>query len=572
LIRAGARYVDENLPFGAEFYYHVTAVDSAGNEGPASAELFAWTTVAQAPGWPKFTNNWIFSSIGMVDADVNGTKEIYVGSHDLGFHGWDFDGSVLPGFPFDTNGEVWSTPGFADVDEDGDSEMFFASLDSKFYAAHHDSTPVYGSARSFFVFPSFQGARGSVTIADIDKDSDVEILVGSDWGRLFAFNHDGTGYIDSSAVLFEVDPLGPNSRIWGPVAVGDIDNDGTREIGFCSFVNKLYVIEPDGTVEPGFPKFAFESFRSGPVFADLDDDGTMEVMAGSDDDNLYAYNHDGTSYITAGIFATLPGDIRSLPAVANIDGDPELEVFVSCMDGRLYAFEHDGTGILNAGGLFVDIDSTRLMSASPIVVDVDGDSDMEIFVGHRNGNFYGFHHDGTRIIGMPMPTGNEIYSTAAAGDLDGDGDVDVAFASYDASVNVIDFPGASTPAAYEWPTFGGNNHRTSVYGERGPYQTGVDPSVVARLSFALRQNSPNPFAVGTSIGYVIPEEGQVTLRIFNVTGRLVRTLVNGPVPAGQNSVVWDGRDSRGRRLSSGVYFYRLESETKSLTKKSLILR
>jgi hypothetical protein len=258
--------------------------------------------------------------------------------------------------------------------------------------------------------------------------------------------------------------------------------------------------------------------------------------------------------------------------VANIDGDPELEIFVSCMDGRLYGFEHDGTGILNPSGLFVDIDSTREFSASPIVVDVDGDSDMEILVGHRNGNFYGFHHDGTRISGMPIPTSNEIYSTASAGDLDGDGDVDVAFGSYDASVNVIDFPGASTPAAYEWPTFGGNNHRTSVYGELGPHQTGADPGPMAALSFALLQNSPNPFALGTSIGYVIPEAGQVTLRIFNVSGRLVRTLVNGSAPAGRNTVAWDGRDGQGRRLSSGVYFYRLESEAKSLTKKSLLLR
>ena len=64
----------------------------------------------------------------------------------------------------------------------------------------------------------------------------------------------------------------------------------------------------------------------------------------------------------------------------------------------------------------------------------------------------------------------------------------------------------------------------------------------------------------------------MVLRIYNVSGRLVRTLVNGTVPAGRGSVVWDGRDQQGERLASGVYFYRLESSDRSATKKSLLLR
>jgi hypothetical protein len=172
---------------------------------------------------------------------------------------------------------------------------------------------------------------------------------------------------------------------------------------------------------------------------------------------------------------------------------------------------------------------------------------------------------------MPIPTANEIYSTAAAGDLDGDGFVDVAFASYDASVNVIAFPGASTPAAYEWPTYAGNVHRTSTYGDRGP-EVGVGTGGGAQTRFALRQNAPNPFGGATRIQWVVPDEGPVRLRVFDVAGRLVRTLVNGRVAAGEGDVVWDGRDGDGRRLSSGVYFYRLETADRSLTKKSLLLK
>jgi hypothetical protein len=572
LIRSGSRYVDEDLAFGASFYYRVTAVDNSGNESPASSELFAWTTLPQSPGWPRLTNNFNFSSIGMVDADGSGQSEVYVGSHSFAFHAWEHDGADMLGFPIVTGGEIWGTPGFGDVDKDGDEEIFFASQDSKAYAVHHDGTPVYGTTPDFFLFDDFQGARGSVALADVDHDAQLEIFIGTDWGRLFAFDHDGTAMNGSNPLLFSVTPLGPDSRIWGPIAVGDIDNDGTREIGFCSWNHNLYVIEPDGTLEPGFPKAATLNYRTGPVFADLDADGTKEVIAGNDDGRLYAYNHDGTNYATGGILAAMPDDIRCVPAVANIDGDPQLEIFVSCWDGRLYGFQHDGQGIVNPNGLFADIDSTKLFSASPIVVDVDGDSDMEILVGHRNGNFYGFHHNGVGILGMPIPTAHEIYSTAAAGDLDEDGFIDVAFASYDGTVNVIDFPGPATPAAFQWPTYAGNNHRTSTYGEPGPWQTGVETESETRLAFALLQNSPNPFLAGTSIGYVMPEEGRVTLRVFDVSGRLVRTLVHGTVPAGRNTAVWDGRDGDGRSLASGVYFYRLETADRTLTKKSLLLR
>jgi hypothetical protein len=240
----------------------------------------------------------------------------------------------------------------------------------------------------------------------------------------------------------------------------------------------------------------------------------------------------------------------------------------------MYAYNHDGTGFTQPSGRLATVDSTNAtggFSASPIVVDVDGDGDMEIFCGHRNGKFYGFHHNGALVAGMPIPTANELYSSACAGDLDGDGGVDVAFASYDASVNVIDFGGASTPAAYQWPMFGGNIWRTSSYGEAQPYQTAVDPVASADLRFAMRQNEPNPFRSGTTIRFSLPRAEHAMLRVFNVEGRVVRTLVDGAMGAGQHATVWDGRDSRGQRLASGVYFYRLETPGGSITRKTVVL-
>mgnify|MGYP000442144917 CR=1 FL=1 len=92
--------------------------------------------------------------------------------------------------------------------------------------------------------------------------------------------------------------------------------------------------------------------------------------------------------------------------------------------------------------------------------------------------------------------------------------------------------------------------------------------------FLLAQNYPNPFNVSTTISYQIPvgiSGSQVKLRIFNVSGQLVRTLVDGTSEPGAYWVTWDGRDDRGRAVASGVYFYRLEAEGELVEVKKMIL-
>jgi hypothetical protein len=148
----------------------------------------------------------------------------------------------------------------------------------------------------------------------------------------------------------------------------------------------------------------------------------------------------------------------------------------------------------------------------------------------------------------------------------------VAFASFDQTVNVLDFSGAANSTTLAWPMLGRNQYHTSVWGEPGPYQTDVNPVAGPRLEFALAQNMPNPFGKGTSIEYVVPEPALVSLQVFDVNGRLIRTLVNGAVERGSHRIQWDGRDSQGSVLSSGVYFYRLENGDKTITKKSVLLR
>jgi hypothetical protein len=90
---------------------------------------------------------------------------------------------------------------------------------------------------------------------------------------------------------------------------------------------------------------------------------------------------------------------------------------------------------------------------------------------------------------------------------------------------------------------------------------------------ALRQNTPNPFNPVTSISYDVPEHGHVTLQIYDVSGKLVRSLVNGEKQAGTHTVSWNGLDKSGMQVSSGVYLYRFLFRNELVeTRKMMMLK
>jgi hypothetical protein len=102
--------------------------------------------------------------------------------------------------------------------------------------------------------------------------------------------------------------------------------------------------------------------------------------------------------------------------------------------------------------------------------------------------------------------------------------------------------------------------------------TSIDEPVIPQM-YCLYQNVPNPFNPNTTIRYdVATGGGQVTILIYDVSGRLLRTLVAGKQTAGQKTAVWDGRDDHGRGVTSGVYFYRLEAPGYNKTLKMILIQ
>ena len=88
----------------------------------------------------------------------------------------------------------------------------------------------------------------------------------------------------------------------------------------------------------------------------------------------------------------------------------------------------------------------------------------------------------------------------------------------------------------------------------------------------LQQNYPNPFNPTTTIAYNLASDGMATLEVYNIKGQRVTTLVNKQHNAGSHTIVWDGKDDSGRAVSSGIYYYRLNTENGSITHKMLLLK
>ncbi len=101
---------------------------------------------------------------------------------------------------------------------------------------------------------------------------------------------------------------------------------------------------------------------------------------------------------------------------------------------------------------------------------------------------------------------------------------------------------------------------------------GVEEEIHSPELCALVQSYPNPMYSETEIMYQILKKGKVSLKIYSFTGRLVRTLVNENESTGYHKVIWDSKDNHGAELPSGIYFYRLKTESSTTTNKLIRLK
>ena len=88
----------------------------------------------------------------------------------------------------------------------------------------------------------------------------------------------------------------------------------------------------------------------------------------------------------------------------------------------------------------------------------------------------------------------------------------------------------------------------------------------------LHGNYPNPFNPTTTISFSLPDEQEIELSIYNIKGQKVKQLINGQLTAGNHTMIWDGKDTNGKSVGTGIYFYKLKTGKKEISRKMLLLK
>jgi len=101
--------------------------------------------------------------------------------------------------------------------------------------------------------------------------------------------------------------------------------------------------------------------------------------------------------------------------------------------------------------------------------------------------------------------------------------------------------------------------------------TGVTNPIISPGKYTLFQNYPNPFNSQTAIKYQLLKSGNTTLKIYDNLGQCIRILVNEKQIVGRYNIIWDGKNNYGKPVSSGIYFYQLNVNNKSIQTKKLLL-
>jgi hypothetical protein len=329
--------------------------------------------------------------------------------------------------------------------------------------------------------------QSSAAAADFDGDGDKEIVIGDTAGWLYVATYGGASWsmawsrqtaIDLNAAGAPVScATTDKSDIRSSVAIGDLDGDGDLEIvvttgGSPAYHRNggvlVYTYNGDSpwsfSVVPGWPlpntddlgtgdglrqpDGCWDGIEGSPALGDLDGDGDMEIVVSSLNRHLYAWHHDGTPVEGWPIHRDngdniLRGGLSS-PALGDIDGDGLLEVVVGTNsppwplgepqppksefdEATVWAINGDSS---NVPGWPVTTNNN--VYSSPAIGDIDGDDELEVVVGSGpsveggDGRYvYAWNPDGSPVNGWPIMTGGDTVAPPALGDLDGDDDLEI---------------------------------------------------------------------------------------------------------------------------------------------------
>ena len=495
-----------------------------------------------------------------------------------------------PGFDVGS-GTITSAPAIADLDNDGDREVVVTASNPHRLVRFDLEYPRATTLKNTGV----TSAASAPAILDVDGDGTNEVFAGIDTGKIVGVDQSGadvTGYpVDTGsgaptwvscsrfsglsygdviagtarsifvygntglpAPGFPFTAAAARGNVVGRVAIGDVDADGDVEL-VAAFEHGVLILSRSGIVERSL-LLSGPALSTGVSLADLDGDGDLEIAVPRANGSVALVHHDGTTYGPAWPWSSGTGQPIGSIAIADFFGGPEQDLVFNARTGEGFAV--DLTGAQPAGwswgvgqrpdGLF-----------EPIVSGL-GDLGKQIALGDTDSTAYVRRPLGPQA-GWPRSFYGPIEHALAASDLDDDGNVELVVPAGD-RLWILDMGVADGPANTNWPMAGARSARSGCRDCDLYWPTGIDDvaAAVAPTRAALRPAQPNPFRESTILRYDVPAAARsVRIDVYDVAGRLVRALVDGPQAVGSHAVQWDGRDRSGHAVASGVYLVRLST-------------
>ncbi len=452
-------------------------------------------------------------------------------------------GQTIGGFEFSTDENINRSfaSGMYEIVDTPMRSYAFTSRTGKIYAlAHRDTTTIH-----YINYDTGSSCMFTPVIADLDNNSLSEVIASALNKKIYALDYDNQ--------LLPGFPVELTAITGSELAVADLDGNGTKEIIAGTADGKLWVIEHNGAVRTGFPVQLTGSVTGSPIVLD-----NNRIVAGTRN-HFYVINPDGTIFTDRQV----SGDMAGGAIPVDIDRNGELDIVFVTASGWLYACRQDGSDIGN-----FPVYTDAFFNCPPLAADVDGDDRYEIILQSHLNSIYIYNHDATPVTGFPFTMNFNGSTPATLTDFDDDGNYEL-ITGYSNGVLVIKLrrPLGNLDA---WTSYRGGDSRQGSFASTG-FTSNTDEVAITELRLAAAY--PNPFNPMTTISFSLPKAAQnVALIIYNSKGQKVKTLFSGTADKGSHSLVWNGTDDIGRSVGSGVYFYRLNASGQSLSRKMLLLK
>jgi hypothetical protein len=437
-----------------------------------------------------------------------------------------------------------------DIDNDGDIDLLTNTYNPNLVSnlKWFENAKGNGSFTNYHIIENdYRTLSGlSVDMADLDNDGDWDILSTSDRepGVAWYKNLDGSNDFSSNLVLSN-DITHSNC-----IRAADIDNDNYNDVLFTSYMGELFLCKnTDGhgaftqpvsinNNEPGYSEFF--------AVVDVDNDADMDIILFTESKVIWYENTNGL-----GAFGPEKTICQStwgmfVGYVADLDNDNNLDILTAPAGKLAWCKNTDGHGTFSSQKV---ISNSQQDIRAIYAADLDNDNDRDVLIAMNYQNKISWYNNtngnGVFSFGGVIDDATPGAGHVSAADLDNDGDQDVigAYSKFDDVTTVYDLV---------W------------YENLTPVSVREEPDRKINY-FRLEQNYPNPFNPATTIRFNLPGESYTRLKIYNLAGQELATLINNNLSAGEYQVKWTADD-----LPTGLYFYKLVTENYSVTKKMIL--